>query len=74
MPDESKTAAPKHGDIRYDKTGPIKAMAYADGYVMVRRPYCAPWVLSLKDWGKLGGVEAIGRSDAPHAMSYGVLS
>lgn len=37
----------------YDASGPIKYMTRSGGYVMVRRPRCAPFVLSEKDWRKL---------------------
>jgi hypothetical protein len=35
---------------RRDPTGPIRLMAEADGYVMVRRPGCLPFVLSAANW------------------------
>ena len=37
----------------YDAHGPIKYMTRSGGYVMVRRPRCAPFVLSEKDWRRL---------------------
>lgn len=33
--------------------GPITVMAKADGYVMVRRPGCAPFVLSVREAASL---------------------
>ncbi|WP_226018430.1 hypothetical protein [Novosphingobium sp. FKTRR1] len=30
--------------------GLVRFMASADGYVMVRRPTCAPFIVSNKDW------------------------
>jgi len=38
---------------RYDRKGPIRKMAEADGYAMVRRPGCAPWVMDIKQWNSL---------------------
>lgn len=35
---------------RGDSYGPIRFMAAADGWVMVRRPSCAPWAEPLDDW------------------------
>ncbi|GCD60854.1 hypothetical protein NBRC3280_3424 [Acetobacter pasteurianus NBRC 3280] len=35
---------------RYDVFGKIKKMCEADGYVMARRPSCAPFVMSLGAW------------------------
>lgn len=37
---------------RGDKLGPIRFMAAADNYVMVRRPGCMPWCEPLADWLK----------------------
>ena len=37
--------------------GPITLMAVADGYVTVRRPYCTPFVLSVKEFERLEVVE-----------------
>lgn len=30
--------------------GPVTYMAAADGYAMVRRPGCMPFVVPIKDW------------------------
>ena len=35
---------------RYDNRGKIKKMCEAEGYVMVRRSGCAPFVLPLGAW------------------------
>lgn len=35
---------------RGDSIGPIRFMAAADGYVMVRRPGSMPWVEAVTDW------------------------
>lgn len=35
---------------RYDNRGEIKKMCEAEGYVMVRRSGCAPFVLPLGAW------------------------
>lgn len=36
-----------------DQHGPIRFMAAADGYVMVRRPGCVPFVLTAAAWAAL---------------------
>lgn len=43
----------KAGERRTDKLGPIRCMADAQNYVMVRRPGCMPFVLARRDWLKL---------------------
>lgn len=40
-------------DIRYDKYGKLTCMAWADGYVMVRRPRAHPFVMTMKAWQAL---------------------
>lgn len=37
----------------YDQYGKLLHMVTSGGYVMVKRPRCAPIVLSLKEWAKL---------------------
>lgn len=37
----------------YDENGKIIHMVTSGGYVMVKRPRCAPFVLSLKEWAKI---------------------
>lgn len=37
----------------FDAIGEIRYMTQSSGYVMVRRPHCMPFVLTLKDWAKL---------------------
>ena len=37
-------------EVRYDKHGELRLMAEAEGYVMVRRKRCSPFVLSRKEW------------------------
>jgi hypothetical protein len=39
-------------EVRYDDLGPRRVMAVAEGYVMVRRPGCAPRLMTLKEWAK----------------------
>ena len=41
---------------RMDMYGPIRLMASAEGYVLVRRHQCFPFVMSEKDWKLLGPV------------------
>lgn len=38
---------------RKDRHGIIRSMAAAEGYVMVRRPGCMPFVLSGKEWARM---------------------
>lgn len=40
-------------NLRADARGPLRFMAVADGYVMVRRPGCVPFVMHERDWRKL---------------------
>jgi len=40
----------KKGDVVYDGYSKITCMAYADGWIMARRPRAAPFIWSLKDW------------------------
>lgn len=37
----------------YDAHGKIVHMVTSGGYVMVKRPRCAPFVLTLKEWAKI---------------------
>lgn len=39
--------------VRYDQIGKLTAIAVGDGYVMVRRPRCMPFVMNLKAWNLL---------------------
>lgn len=43
----------KKREERFDRRGPIRLMAIADRYCMVRRPGAKPWVLPLLDWNSL---------------------
>lgn len=38
---------------RCPERGKLRLMATAEGYVMVRRPGCMPFVMAAKDWEKL---------------------
>lgn len=42
---------------RTDDRGPLRLMAKAEGYVMVRRPGCVPFVLQESDWLALPATE-----------------
>lgn len=42
---------------RQDWYGVIFLMAYADGYVMVRRPGCFPFAMKEKTWKALAASE-----------------
>lgn len=46
---------PKRGARRYDRHGEFRVMATSDGWVMIRRPGCAPGVMPVKDWYALSG-------------------
>jgi hypothetical protein len=35
---------------RWHGVGESRYMAHADGYVMVRRPHCMPYVMAEKEW------------------------
>jgi hypothetical protein len=37
----------------YDRHGKINHMVSSGGYVMVHRPRCMPFVMTIKDWAKL---------------------
>jgi hypothetical protein len=76
MDSKHQTAKPEAGETRYDYHGPIRCMVISGNWVMCRRPpNAAPWVLSVKDWQKLSlDPGCAGKSSAPRAMSYGVLS
>ena len=39
----------KRGDVLFDSFGAAKVMAVADGYAMVRRVGCCPFIVALKD-------------------------
>lgn len=39
--------------LGYDEHGKIIHMVTSGGYVMVKRPRCTPFVLSLKQWAKI---------------------
>lgn len=62
---------PMH-EPRWDRGAESSYMVDAQGYVMVRRPGCAPYVMTLKDWMKrpsaaegLAAKEAYDRAAAP---------
>lgn len=38
----------KRGTVYHDHIGPIRVMVVHDGYAMVRRPGCMPWVEPVK--------------------------
>jgi hypothetical protein len=40
------------GDKIFDDIGEARIMSIAEGYAMVRRPRCMPFVIVLKDIGK----------------------
>jgi hypothetical protein len=37
--------------------GPVTFIAAAEGYAMIRRPGCAPFVVPVKDWNSWQEVE-----------------
>lgn len=40
-------------ETRYDHIGPLRNIAEAEGYAMIRRPQAMPFVLSVADWQRL---------------------
>jgi hypothetical protein len=44
---------------RQDSIGPLRLLAKAEGWCMVRRPGCAPFVMHEKEWTQLPSLEAI---------------
>ena len=44
---------PELGQKVTDEHGPLRCLAYAEGYVMVRRLNCVPGVFSLEKWNML---------------------
>jgi hypothetical protein len=44
--------APRHAD-RQDTHGRLRCIVEAEGHVMVRRPRCFPFVMSVRDWQAL---------------------
>jgi hypothetical protein len=40
--------------IDYDENGQVKIMAYGEGYFMLRRPHCRPFVKSVKELKEAG--------------------
>jgi hypothetical protein len=45
--------AKRIAEERHDNHGPIRLMAQADGYRMVRRPGAAPFVMTDREWQAL---------------------
>lgn len=37
-------------NMRFDKIGRIRLMAYAEKYALVRRPGCIPFVMPWDEW------------------------
>jgi hypothetical protein len=51
MPKLQETTVPKAvKTVRYDEGGAIRAMAYAEGWLMVKRPRQTPFVMKLNEW------------------------
>lgn len=44
---------PAEGSSVYDDIGRIVFMAYADKYVLCRRPGCIPFVMGIERWVEL---------------------
>lgn len=57
----SHSPEPKIGEARWHAGGQSNLMAISDGWVMARRPNCAPYTMLLVEWNKLQSVE-LGRS------------
>jgi hypothetical protein len=50
MADERKPYQRHMPDGYKGSGGPVKFMAAVDGYAMVRRPRCIPFVVPVSDW------------------------
>ncbi len=62
MPTSSpERQTPVKGEQRIERGYPSKFMARADGYVMVRRKGCLPYVMSEKDWLALPAAQKMER-------------
>lgn len=57
--------APMKGERRIDRDAVSVKMAEADGYVMVRRPGCIPYVMSKRKWEALPLSGAIAKLPTP---------
>ena len=44
---------PKKRERRFDLDGPLTKLVAAEGYVMVRRPYAMPFIITQQDWNRL---------------------
>ncbi len=60
------------GATRYDIHGAIRCMVVADGYLMVRRPRAAPFILTKKEWLMLSPQPVAIGATGPRATIYGV--
>lgn len=43
----------KHAERRHDQYGEMRLMSEAEGFVMVRRKGCAPFVITRVEWDNL---------------------
>lgn len=72
---KAKQEMPQRGAERYDHDGQLRVMCGADGWLLIRRPYCKPFAVSLKDWYLLSDdPNVIGATLAPRASHFGVLA
>lgn len=75
MSGRQKLAMPQVGAIRYDYHGPMRVMAAAEGWLLIRRYQAGTVALSVKDWMKLSESDAVvGKSSAPRFMGGYVLT
>lgn len=68
---------------RYDRHGRIRLVARAEGYVMARRPGCAPFVLTERKWDsmdrepwspeRIAAAEAKGERNRRQAIAFARL-
>lgn len=66
---EEIKVARKIREERYDRYGPIRKMAEADGYVMIRRPRATPYAISQKEWDALAR-EPVDKRDRQKAFLH----
>ena len=70
-----KLAMPERGAERYDYGGQLRVMCGADGWLLIRRPHCKPFAITVKDWHLLSDDPmVIGTPLAPRASTFGVLA
>jgi hypothetical protein len=62
----SELRKPGYRDRYVDEHGPVVCMTVKNGYVMVRRPYKEPFVISLAEWHERAGTKPTEKVPHPH--------